>query len=58
VPTLLIITAIFGGLVLITIVVLFELEKTPRQESEMIKREDNAMSATKDDPHELARWVP
>jgi hypothetical protein len=38
VPTLLLIAAIFGGLVLITIVVLFELEKTPRQESEMIKR--------------------
>jgi len=34
------------------------LEKTPKQEAEMIEREDEAMSTAKDDPHEAARWVP
>ena len=56
--TPLLIAAIFAELILLTIVVLFELEKTPKQESETIKREDKAMSATKNDPHEPARWVP
>jgi hypothetical protein len=52
------IVAIFVGLVLIAIVVIFELGKTPRQEAAMIEREDQAMSTTRDDPHEAARWVP
>jgi len=57
VPTLLPIVTIFGGLLLIAIVI-FELEKTPKQEAEMIEREDEAMSTAKDDPHEAARLVP
>jgi hypothetical protein len=49
---------IVAGLVLIGVVVIFELRKTPKQEAEMIKREDDAMSKISDDPHEMARWVP
>jgi len=56
--TLLPIVLIVAGLVLIAIVVIFELRKTPKQEAEMIKREDKAMSKLPDDPSEMARWVP
>jgi hypothetical protein len=34
------------------------LRKTPKQEAEMIEREDEAMSNVSDDPHDIARWVP
>jgi hypothetical protein len=43
---------------LIGVVVIFELRKTPKQEAEMIEREDEAMSKVSDDPREMARWVP
>jgi hypothetical protein len=56
--TLLAIILTFAGLVLIAIVVIFEVRKTPQQEAEMIEREDKAMSKTPDDPREMARWVP
>jgi uncharacterized membrane protein YjfL (UPF0719 family) len=56
--TLLAIILTFAGLVLIAIVVIFEVRKTPQQEAEMIKRENKAMSKTPDDPREMARWVP
>ena len=42
----------------IAFVVIFELRKTPKQEAEMIEREDAAMSKVPDDPREIARWVP
>jgi hypothetical protein len=48
---------IVGGLFLI-VVVIFELRKTPKQEAEMIEREDEALSKVSDDPREMARWVP
>lgn len=54
----LLIAAGLAGLVLIAIVVIFELRKTPKQEEEMIEREDKAISKVKDDPNEPARWVP
>jgi hypothetical protein len=47
-----------AGLLLIGVVVIFELRKTPKQEAEMIEREDEAMSKVADDPREMARWVP
>jgi hypothetical protein len=56
--TFLPIALIAAGLVSIAIVVVFELRKTPNQEAEMIKREDQAMSNMPDDPREMARWVP
>ena len=56
--TFLPIALIVAGLVLIAIVVIFELRKTPKQEAKMIKREDDAMSKLPDDPREMARWVP
>ena len=56
--TFLPIVLIVAGLVLIAIVVIFELRKTPKQEAKMIKREDKAMSRPPDDPREMARWVP
>ena len=43
---------------LIGVVVMFELRKTPKQEAAMIEREDEAMSDVSDDPREMARWVP
>jgi hypothetical protein len=49
---------IVAGLFLIGVVVIFELRKTPKQEAEMIEREDEAMSTVSDDPREMARWVP
>ena len=52
------IVLIVAGLASIAIVVIFELRKTPKQEAEMITREDKAMSKVPDDPHEIARWVP
>jgi hypothetical protein len=48
---------IIAGLFLI-VVVIFELRKTPKQEAQMIEREDEAMSKTSDDAREMARWVP
>ena len=48
---------IVGGLFLIGVVII-ELRKTPKQEAEMIEREDEAMSKVSDDPREMARWVP
>jgi hypothetical protein len=47
-----------AGLVSIALVVIFELTKTPKQEADMIKREDEALSKVPDDPREMARWVP
>lgn len=55
---LLSIVAVLAGLALIAIVVVLELRKTPKQETELIKREDEAMSKVNDDPGEVARWVP
>lgn len=55
--TFLLILLIVAGLVLIAIVI-FEVRKTPKQEAEMIEREDKAMSKLPDDPREMARWVP
>ena len=49
---------IIAGLFLIGVVVIFELRKTPKQEAEMIEREDEAMSKVKYHPREMARWVP
>jgi len=49
---------IIAGLFLIGVVVVFELRKTPKQEAEMIEREDEAMPNVSDDPHEMATWVP
>ena len=48
---------IVGGLLLIGVVI-FELRKTPKQEAEIIEREDEAMSRVSDDPREMAKWVP
>ena len=56
--TLLSIVVIFGGLALTASLAIFELRKTPKQEAEMIQREDKAMSKVPDDPCELTRWVP
>jgi len=56
--TLVPVAAVIADLVVIAIVVIFELRKTPKQEAEMIDREDQAMSSVKDDPREFARWVP
>jgi hypothetical protein len=58
VHTLLPIAAVFAGLVLIATVVIFELRKTPKREAKLIQREDEAMFKVKDDPREVARWVP
>jgi hypothetical protein len=52
------IVAVFFGLVSIVLVVIFEFRKTPKQETDLIKREDEAMSKVPDDPREMARWVP
>jgi hypothetical protein len=52
------IIAVFVGLASIAVLVLFELIKTPKQETEMIEREDEAMSKVPDDTGEMARWVP
>jgi len=49
---------IVAGLLLSGVVVIFELRKTPKQEAEMIEREDEALSKVSDDPHEMARSVP
>lgn len=49
---------VFAGLVSVVVVVIFELRKTPKQEAEIIKREDKGMSKMPDDPRETARWVP
>jgi len=50
--------SIVGGLFLIAVVI-YELRKTPKQEAQMIEREDKAMSkVADDDTHEMARWVP
>ena len=56
--TLLRIIVVCAGLVAMAIVVIFELRKTPKQEAEMIEREDEAMSKVPDDPRGFARWVP
>jgi len=56
--TFLPIVLIVAGLVSIAIVVILELRKTPKQEAEMIAREDQAMPKMPDDPREMARWVP
>jgi hypothetical protein len=54
----LLVAAVFIGLLLIAIVLIVELRKTPGQEAEMIEREDKEISKTRDDPNEPARWVP
>ena len=58
VHTLLPIAAAITGLVVIAIIVILELRKTPAQEEEVIRREDDLISHAPDDPHEPARWVP
>ena len=47
-----------AGLLSVALGVILELTKTPRQEAEMIEREDKAMATLPDDPTEMARWVP
>jgi hypothetical protein len=47
-----------AGVVSIAIIVIFELTRTPKQEADMIKREDEALANVPDDPCEMARWVP
>jgi len=49
---------IIAGMFLLGVVIIFELRKTPRQEAEMIEREDEAMSRVSDDPHAMARRMP
>ena len=50
---------VFSGLVSIAIAVIFELRKTPKQETEMIKREDEAMSKVPDgELRDFGRYVP
>jgi len=49
---------IAAGVFLIGAVVIFELRKTPKQEAEMIEREDEAMLKVSDDARQMARWVP
>jgi hypothetical protein len=51
-------SCIVAGLLLVGVLVIFELRKTPKQEAKMIEREDEAMSKVADDPGEMARWVP
>jgi len=58
VHTLLPIAAAVTGLVVIAIIVIFELRRTPAQEEEMIRRENDLISDVPDDPDEPARWVP
>jgi hypothetical protein len=58
VHTLLSVAAAVAGLVVIAIIVIFALRRTPAQEEEMICREDEVISDVRDDPHEPARWVP
>lgn len=47
-----------AGLLSVALAVIFELTKTPKQEAEMIEREDKVMSTLPDDPTEMATWVP
>ena len=47
-----------AGLVSSALVVIFELTRTPKQEADTIKREDEALPKVPDDPREMARWVP
>ena len=47
-----------AALVVIAIIFIFELRKTPAQQEKMIRREDDLISDVPDDPHEPARWVP
>ena len=49
---------IIAGMFLLGVVIIFELRKTPRQEAEMIEREDEVMSRVSDDPHAMARRMP
>src|SRR5690242_19795967 len=43
----------------VTVLVPLSLVRSRRLgEEEMIRRQDNAMAKTKDDPNEMARWVP
>ena len=56
--TFLAIIVVVCGLAAIAIFVIFELRKTPKQEAEMIEREDEAMSKVPDDSREMAKWVP
>jgi hypothetical protein len=49
---------IIARLFLLGVVIIFELRKTPRQEAEMIEREDEAMSTISDGPHAMARRMP
>ena len=58
VHTLLPIAAAVAALVVIAIIFIFELRKTPAHEEKMIRREDDLISDVPDDPHEPARWVP
>ena len=54
----LVIATVFAELVVIAMALIGELGKTPKQEMEMIEREDSAMSKVRDEPDEPARWVP
>jgi Flp pilus assembly protein TadB len=45
--------------VAVTVLVPLSLVRSRRLgEEEMIRRQDKAMAKTKDDPNEMARWVP
>ena len=45
------------GLIALVVALVVDLRKSPEQEAERIKRQDEAMK-TKDDPNEPARFVP
>jgi hypothetical protein len=48
----------FAGLASFALVAICGLRKTPKQEGEMIRREDEAMPSISDDQREIDRWVP
>ena len=57
--TLLLIAALFGGVLLIVLGFIAALRKPGKAEAERIRRSDEMMKrAFRDDPNEPARWVP
>jgi len=49
---------IIAGLLLSGVVVIFEVRKTPKQEAEMMSARTRRCRKVKEDPREMARWVP
>ena len=47
-----------GGVFLLLLVVVVRSLRQPVSEEEYLGRQDRAMSKTRDDPHEMGRWVP